>query len=148
MRTPNGTLTYRGWIDGLAAGRSVVSRNAHREFLDLKVNRNTAPGDEISLAGRGRVGVNVRWSAAEPLTGKIEVVRNGAVVVGRAQEGLREHPGNPAILYNLACAESRAGRPLEALTHLQDAIRARPDYRERARTDPDFDPIRREPGFP
>ncbi len=68
--------------------------------------------------------------------------------IGLMEEGLREHPGNPSILYNLACAESRADRPLEALTHLQEAIRARPDYRERAHADPDFDPIRREPGFP
>ena len=95
VRTPNGTLTYRGWIDGLAAGRSVVSRNAHREFLDLKVNRTAAPGDEISLAEKGPVAVNVRWSAAAPLTGKIELVRNGEVVASReASAG----PGRPALL--------------------------------------------------
>ena len=62
--------------------------------------------------------------------------------------GLAEHPGNPSILYNLACAESLGGRPLDALLHLQDAVRAKPEYAERARTDPDFDPIRREQGFP
>ena len=64
------------------------------------------------------------------------------------EEGLAEKPGHPAILYNLACAESRAGRPLEAITHLQAALRADPRYAARAREDPDFDPIRREPGFP
>ena len=64
------------------------------------------------------------------------------------EDGLAEKPGHPAILYNLACAESRAGRPLEAITHLQAALRADPKYAERAREDPDFDPIRREPGFP
>jgi tetratricopeptide (TPR) repeat protein len=64
------------------------------------------------------------------------------------EEGLAERPEHPAILYNLACAESRAGRPLDALTHLQAAVRADPGYVDRAREDPDFDPIRREPGFP
>jgi tetratricopeptide (TPR) repeat protein len=64
------------------------------------------------------------------------------------EEGLAERPGHPAILYNLACAESRAGRPLEAITHLQAALQADPKYADRAREDPDFDPIRREPGFP
>ena len=64
------------------------------------------------------------------------------------EDGLAERPGHPAILYNLACAESRAGRPLEAITHLQAALRADPKYADRAREDPDFDPIRREPGFP
>ncbi len=64
------------------------------------------------------------------------------------EDGLAEKPGHPAILYNLACAESRAGRPLDALTHLQQAVRGDSKWAERAKTDPDFDPIRREPGFP
>ena len=64
------------------------------------------------------------------------------------EDGLAERPGHPAILYNLACAESRAGRPLEAITHLRAALQADPKYADRAREDPDFDPIRREPGFP
>jgi hypothetical protein len=64
------------------------------------------------------------------------------------QAGLEERPGHPAILYNLACAESRGGRPLDALTHLRASIQADSKYADRAREDPDFDPIRREPGFP
>jgi hypothetical protein len=62
--------------------------------------------------------------------------------------GFRELPGHPALLYNLACAESRTGRVLDALTHLQEAVRGDAKYLVAARTDPDFDPIRREPGFP
>jgi tetratricopeptide (TPR) repeat protein len=64
------------------------------------------------------------------------------------EDGLAERPGDPAILYNLACAESRGGRSLDALTHLQAAIRGDAKYADRAREDPDFDPIRSEPGFP
>jgi tetratricopeptide (TPR) repeat protein len=64
------------------------------------------------------------------------------------ENGLRENPGNAAILYNLACAEAQSGRTVDALTHLQDAIRRNPPYRDVARTDPDFASIRREPGFP
>ena len=64
------------------------------------------------------------------------------------EEGLRDRPGHPSLLYNLACAESRAGRPLEALTHLQEAVRGDAKHRAAAHADPDFDPIRREPGFP
>lgn len=64
------------------------------------------------------------------------------------EDGLTEKPGNAAILYNLACAESRAGRPLDALTHLQQAIKGDSKWAERAKTDSDFDAIRREPGFP
>ena len=68
--------------------------------------------------------------------------------IAELEVGLREHPGNAAILYNLACAESMAGRTVDALNHLQEAIRRNPRYRENAATDPDFAPIRREPGFP
>ena len=50
--------------------------------------------------------------------------------------------------YNLACAESRAGRTADALAHLGEAIRGNPAYAERATNDPDFDPVRGEPGFP
>ncbi len=64
------------------------------------------------------------------------------------EDGLAAKPGNAAILYNLACAESRAGRPVDALTHLQQAVRGDAKWAERAKTDPDFDSIRREPGFP
>jgi tetratricopeptide (TPR) repeat protein len=64
------------------------------------------------------------------------------------EEGRRECPGNGAILYNLACSEARAGRPLDALVHLQEAVRLRPDLRARAQQDTDLESIRREPGFP
>jgi hypothetical protein len=83
VRTADGTLSYRGWIDGIAAGRTVVSRNAHREFLDLKVNGKAGPGEELSLDAKGSVEVDVNWSAATPLEGKIELVRNGVVVAAR-----------------------------------------------------------------
>jgi tetratricopeptide (TPR) repeat protein len=63
-------------------------------------------------------------------------------------EGLREHPGNPSLLYNLACAEARAGRTDDAIAHLREAIAAGERFAERARSDPDFDAIRDDPGFP
>jgi tetratricopeptide (TPR) repeat protein len=63
-------------------------------------------------------------------------------------EGLREHPGNPSLLYNLACAEARASRTEEAISHLREAITAEGRYAERAHKDPDFDAIRGEPDFP
>jgi hypothetical protein len=64
------------------------------------------------------------------------------------EAGLALEPGHPALLYNLACAESLGGRSLDALLHLQQAVAADPAYRARALADPDFDPIRREPAFP
>jgi tetratricopeptide (TPR) repeat protein len=63
-------------------------------------------------------------------------------------EGLREYPGNGSLLYNLACAETRAGRTEDAIAHLREAIATGDRYAEWARRDSDFDAIRDEPGFP
>ena len=71
VRTADGSLSYRGWIDGIAAGRTVVSRNAHREFLDLKVNgKARLLGMKFRSSAKGPVEVDVRWSAAAPLQRK------------------------------------------------------------------------------
>jgi len=80
----DGPLTYRKWIDGLAAGRTVVSRNGHNEFLDLKVNSNAIPGTEIHLSQPGTVNVDVTWSVNQSIWGTIEIVQNGTVVASRS----------------------------------------------------------------
>ena len=95
VRIPDGKLTYRKWIDGIASGRTVVSRNAHNEFLDLKVNRNAGPGDEIRLKQPGNVQVEAAWTSRQPAEGTIELVQDGAVVASRQA---RASPGSPARL--------------------------------------------------
>jgi drug/metabolite transporter (DMT)-like permease len=95
VRVPGGKLTYRKWVDGIAAGRVVVSRNAHHEFLDLKVNGASGPGDEVKLPAAGTISVEVRWSTTLSATGRIEIVQNGAVVA--FQEGAAG-PGAPVRL--------------------------------------------------
>lgn len=79
----SGALTYRKWIDAMAAGRTVVSRNAHNEFLDLKVNGNLSPGDEVFLSGSGNVSVSVQWTAKQNISGTIEIIKNGEVVASK-----------------------------------------------------------------
>lgn len=92
---PNGRLNYRDWIEGVAKGRTVVSRNGHEEFLDLRVNGTAGPGDEIRLGSGGTVQVSVGWSATRKLSGTLELVSNGKVVV--AQKGTAG-PGSPLVL--------------------------------------------------
>jgi tetratricopeptide (TPR) repeat protein len=58
-----------------------------------------------------------------------------------------EHPEYPALLYNLACCESLAGRVDDAVEHLRQAIEHSSRTRDLARRDSDFDPIREEPSF-
>lgn len=64
------------------------------------------------------------------------------------REGLDENPGNPAILYNLACVEARAGKTEAALDHLLAAADASERFRTAAQTDEDFASIRDDPRFP
>ncbi len=94
VQIPGKQLNYRSWIDGIAAGRTVVSRNGHNEFLDLKVNGSKGPGSEIRFAKAGKVSVSASWSVKEETSGTIELVSNGKVIA--RQEG-RSAPGKPLV---------------------------------------------------
>lgn len=89
-------LTYRGWIEGIARGRTVISRNGNNEFLDLRVNGSAAPGDEVKLTGRRNVEATVVWTAKRNIDGMLELVCNGAVV---ARKRACVKPGVPVILH-------------------------------------------------
>jgi tetratricopeptide (TPR) repeat protein len=61
---------------------------------------------------------------------------------------LAKDPEQAVINYNLACAESRAGKADDAIGHLERAISLQSSFAEMAKTDPDFDGIRTLAGFP
>jgi tetratricopeptide (TPR) repeat protein len=70
----------------------------------------------------------------------------GAIeVMARA---LEKHPDNYNVLYNLACAEARAGEVDSALEHLSRAVELEPRARAWAQADEDFASIRSDPRFP
>ena len=94
VRVPDGKLTYDKWIDGIAKGRTVVSRNGHNEFLDLTVNGKSLPGDEVDLAAKGPVQVRIEWRSLKKAIGRIELVQNGVVMASKTAEA---GPGSPAI---------------------------------------------------
>ena len=64
------------------------------------------------------------------------------------QEGLEEKPGDPALLYNFACLEARAGKTGAALDHLLAAVDVAERFREYAQTDEALASIRDDPRFP
>jgi hypothetical protein len=68
---------------------------------------------------------------------------------GVADKGREEIESSryPLPLYNLAYCESLAGRSQDAIVHLRTAIELRPQLKELARADSDFDGVREEPGF-
>ena len=69
-----------------------------------------------------------------------------AKAADRGREVLEAFP-HPRIAYNVACCESLAGRPADAVAHLRQAIDGWEGCRELAQQDSDFDPIRDEPTF-
>jgi tetratricopeptide (TPR) repeat protein len=64
------------------------------------------------------------------------------------EEGLREHPDNASLLYDLACLEALLGESEAATRHLRRAIELRPEYAKDAAQDEDLASIREHPGFP
>jgi tetratricopeptide (TPR) repeat protein len=58
-----------------------------------------------------------------------------------------EHPEHAGTLYNLACAECRAGRKADALAHLRRAVELDPQFGELAENDEDFNAAREDPEF-
>ena len=69
----------------------------------------------------------------------------GAIEQGRAV--IEANPQYAGPLYNLACCESLADRPTDAIEHLRQAIERSPRFRGFAKGDSDFDPIREDPAF-
>ncbi|MDZ7604661.1 MAG: CehA/McbA family metallohydrolase [Cyclobacteriaceae bacterium] len=88
-------FTYEKWVEGIKNGRTVVATNGHVEFLDLKVNGNATPGDEIKLKQKGTLNVEVNWTSIEERTGRMELVCNGKIVA--TKEG-SANPSEPVTL--------------------------------------------------
>jgi O-glycosyl hydrolase len=88
-------MNYRNWIEGIKNGRTVVTTNGHVEFLDLKINGIASPGDEIKLKGKGKINIEVTWTAVKELQGRIEIICNGKVIASR--EGSAS-PGKALLL--------------------------------------------------
>jgi hypothetical protein len=95
VQVKNKPFSYRQWVEGIKNGRTVVTTNGHNEFLELKVNANSTPGDEIRLKDKGSVDVEVIWTSALEQAGRMEIVLNGRIIA--TQEGTSK-PGVPVIL--------------------------------------------------
>src|SRR4051812_18198021 len=65
----------------------------------------------------------------------------------QARDLAAAHPEYPALLYNLACCESLAGRKADAIEHLRLAIATSDSFRSYLAKDSDLDPLREEPEF-
>jgi tetratricopeptide (TPR) repeat protein len=83
------------------------------------------------------------WAPLQPLyeEGKY------AEAADRGRELVEAHPEVAGLLYNLACCESLAGRPDDAIEHLRLAVDRSEQFRSLAAEDSDLDSIRDEAKF-
>ena len=63
------------------------------------------------------------------------------------EEALHVDPSEAILHYNLACYWSLAQNRRRALRHLSRAIQIDSNFRELVHDEPDFDPLRDDPGF-
>lgn len=128
---PRGTLVF---VRDPDARRSAVAEEA---------------GTVVLVIG-GRPGRPFTISSWERSAEALKLWRTGewdrAIELLTAQ--LAEDPGNANVLYNLACAESRAGRTDDALRHLNAAVGLDARFAGLAATDTDLDDVRHDPRFP
>ncbi len=126
---PTGTLVFV---------RPGVKRTAFAEEPETTI---------LALGGTpGHAYVATGWELWAPLR-PLYQAGEYAEAADRGRVLAEAHPEYPELFYNVACCESLAGRPADAIDHLRRAIDASETSREYARHDSDFDPIRDEPGF-
>jgi hypothetical protein len=106
------------------------------------------PGTTIVAVGGvpGKAYEPVGWELWAPL-GRLYQAGKYDEAADRGRELVDAHPQFAALLYNVACCESLAGRTTEALDHLRRAVELSEQSRSEAKSDADFDPIRGTPAF-
>jgi tetratricopeptide (TPR) repeat protein len=83
----------------------------------------------------------------EPVRRPLYEAGRYAEAADRGRELVEAHPAQGLLYYNTACCESLAGRTADAVEHLRRAIDMWDGWREAARHDSDFVPVRDEPAF-
>ena len=132
-------------------GENVNTPKGSLVFVPPGVKR-TAFADEAQTtilvigAPPGRAYEPGGWEVWMPLN---ELYQKGeyAEAGDRGREVVEANPQYAVPLYNLACCESLAGRPDDAIEHLRAAMAVSDRVKEYARGDTDLDPIRDDPRF-
>ena len=126
---PAGTFVY---------ARPGVKRTAYAEEPETTILAvGGAPGQAYEPDG---------WELFAPFN-RLYLEGRYAEAADGAREVAKAHPEYAGLLYNLACCESLAGRPDDAIEHLRLAIDKSERFRAYAADDSDFDPIREQPAF-
>jgi uncharacterized Ntn-hydrolase superfamily protein len=123
-------------------GAAHESRERIDRVCELRVEDHPQPIAEL----RRLLGIHLVWNALRRAgvfhapgryAGGVAVLREAAARLG--EDG--------ALLYDLACFESLAGKTEEALAHLARSLQLEPGLRAGAVADSDFDAVRQDPRF-
>jgi uncharacterized Ntn-hydrolase superfamily protein len=123
-------------------GAAAESRDGLDRVCDLRVDDHPEPIAEL----RRLLGIHLVWDPLRRATrfhapGRYD---EGVAVLAHA---LAAHGEDAALLFDLACFESLAGRHADALAHLGRALELDPELRPAAAVDRDFVPLAGDPQF-
>jgi len=145
-------VVLRGRARFVVDGEDVEAPAGTFVFLrDPAVRRGATalePGTTVFAVG-GRPGQAFVPSSWEHARFAVELSERGdnEGAVRVMEEALAERPDHAGVLYDLACFEALAGRRDASLEHLRRSIDLDPQYRDYARDDEDFAPVRDDPEF-
>ncbi len=131
VAAPAGSLVY---VKDPAARRSAVADEAATTILVI----GARPGAAFIVSPWERSAEALRFWMTEEWDSAIDVL----------QGQLGDDPDNANLVYNLACAESRAGYRDAALTHLERAVELEPNFAALAQDDGDLAALRDDDRFP
>lgn len=131
FEAPTGTVVF---VRDPAARRAAVATEANTTALAI----GGTPGQPYEVSP---------W---EWVAEAIPAWRSGDYATARAtiENGLREYPENPSLLYDLACLEALMDETEAAIEHLRRAVELNPEYAKDALHEEDFASIRDHPAFP
>jgi len=130
VAAPTGTFVF---VKDPSAKRKAVANEAETTILAI----GATPGEAFTPSEWERSAPALNYFATQEYDKAYELMA----------EAHKEFPDDPAVLFNLACSESLTGRTDEAVEHLGRSIESDERFRELARNDADFDPIRADPRF-
>jgi tetratricopeptide (TPR) repeat protein len=142
--TGKATFTVDGETVDAPAGTIVFVRDPAAKRKAVAAEEETTI---LALGARaGEAFTPSNWELSAPAFGYFATKEYDKAMEVLAK-ALEEHPDEATLLYNLACAESMAGQTGDALEHLRQSVEREERFRELARTDTDFDPLRADPEF-
>lgn len=134
-------------------GEEVLVEAGSLVFLPDPTTRRHAVGDApdtlvLAVGGDPATPYTVSgWEARFRARGIYEA-GDTAEAVALLRAASAERPEDASTFYDLACLEALTGAHDEAVEHLKAAIAIRPDTRDRAAGDGDFDTVRDRDDFP